>query len=602
MTSNTIILDAETYWADDYSLSKMTPEEYIRDPRFVVHGWGALLCGEEPKLKWMSAIEFRLWAAKVPWEKVTVVCHNTRFDGAILAWHYGIRPRLWVDTMGMYRALHPHLPKYGLASLGERFTPLRKGNEVVNTKNKTTLTREEFERLGEYCKTDCLITHELFRLAWPDFTPFERAIMDMTLRMFTEPILRLDAGRLSKYLKELQEKKAETLANCGVDVSTLMSNAKFAVALESVGVVPPTKLSKTTGKVTYAFAKTDAGMTELLEHDDPKVQTLVAARLGVKSTILETRTERLLGIATRGPLPVPLNYAGAKTTLRHSGGDQLNLQNLNRGSELRKSIIAPPGHKIVVGDSSNIELRLVMALAGQTDAIDKIRNGVDLYCDFASDIYGRPITKADEEERFVGKQGMLSLQYMASAQRFKEMLRQKGRNITDAEAEHIVQLYRRKHWRVRDLWRYCEETVIPAIARGDSMIPVDVNGWLLTTTNGFALPGELGVQYNGLSKTHEGWRYEDGTVGGSSIYGAKSVENGTQYGARQVVMYQALLVGTRYRVVHSVHDELVCCVPEDQAEDCKKFMQECLSIAPKWAEGKLPVTGEVKMGDNYGVK
>lgn len=599
---STIILDAETYWADDYSLRSMTPEEYIRDPRFLVHGWGALLCGEEPKLKWMSAIEFRLWAAKVPWDKVTVVCHNTRFDGAILAWHYGIRPRRWVDTMGMYRALRPDLPRYGLAYLAGMFTPMLKGDEVVNTKNKKYLTSDEFARLGEYCKTDCLITHELFRLGWPEFTPFERAVMDMTLRMYTEPILELDEGRLRAYLKGLREKKAETLANCGADIATLMSNNKFAAALESLNVTPPLKVSKTTGKQTFAFAKTDAAMTELLEHDDPRVQALVAARLGVKSTILETRTERLLGIAGRGTLPVPLNYAGAKTTLRHSGGDQLNLQNLNRGSELRKAIIAPPGYKVVVGDSSNIELRLVMALAGQTDAIEKIRNGIDLYCDFATDIYGRPITKADEDERFVGKQGMLSLQYMASSGRFKEMLRQKGRSMTDSETDHIVQLYRRKHWRVRDLWYYCEQTVIPAISRGDPMLPVDVNGWFLTTSNGFALPEHLGVQYERLRRYGDEWRYDDGTKDGGYIYGAKLVENLCQHAARQVVMYQALLVGTRYRVVHSVHDELVCCVPEDHADDCKKFMQECLSIAPKWAEGKLPVAGEVKVGDNYGVK
>lgn len=594
-----IILDAETYWDADYTLKKLTPEEYIRDPRFKLHGFGALHVGKGA-YRWMDEPQFVSWAAQVPWDKVCVVCHNTRFDGAILAWRYGIRPRLWVDTMGMYRALHPYLASYSLDSLAKRFTLLTKGNEAMNTKGKGVLTPEEWEALGEYCKTDCLITGELFRQARPRFTAFEHAIMDMTLRMFTEPALWVDGGRLRSYLHALKDRKEALLRESGVGIDTIMSNAKFAESLRALGVEPPMKKSKTTGKMTYAFAKTDVQMKELSESDDPAVQALVSARLGLKSTILETRTERLIGVSTRGPLPVPLNYAGAKVTLRHSGGDALNLQNLNRGSELRKAIVAPPGHKVVVGDSSNIELRLVMALAGQQDAIEKIRAKVDLYCDFATDIYGRPITKADEDERFVGKQGMLSLQYMASAERFREMLRQKGRIIPAEESDRVVQLYRRKHWRVRDLWYYCEGIVIPAIARGDPMVPVDVNGWFLTTTNGFALPEHLGVQYVGLHKDSEGWRYEDGTVGGGYIYGAKLVENLCQHAARQVVMFQALLVGLRYRVVHSVHDEIVCCVPEDQAEDCAKYMRECLSVSPKWAGNLLPVAGEVGIGATYG--
>lgn len=594
-----LILDAETYWDADYTLKKLTPEEYIRDERFKLHGFGALHFGSG-SYKWMNEATFVEWAAKVPWDRVAAVCHNTRFDGAILAWRYGIRPKLWVDTMGMYRALHPHLASYALSNLGKRFTPLTKGDEAMNTKGVRDLNVESFARLGDYCKTDCIITAELFRQAKDQFTRFEYAVMDMTLRMFTEPILEVDGPRLKAYLKDLQARKNDLLKDSGVDLSTIMSNVQFAKALYSRGVEPPMKKSKTTGRMTFAFAKTDVEMKQLSESDDPAVQTLVSARLGLKSTILETRTARLIGIAERGPLPVPLNYAGAKITLRHSGGDSLNLQNLNRGSELRKGIVAPPGHKVVVGDSSNIELRLVMALAGQKDAIEKIRNKVDLYCDFASDIYGRTITKDDEEERFVGKQGMLSLQYMASAPRFREMLRQKGRVVSESESDHVVQLYRRKHYCVRNLWYYCEETVIPAIHRGDAMIPVDVNGWFITTHNGFALPEHLGVQYVGLHKDSEGWRYEDGTVGGGYIYGAKLVENLCQHAARQVVMFQALLVGLRYRVVHSVHDEIVCCVPEDQAEDCAKYMRECLSVSPKWAGNLLPVAGEVGIGATYG--
>lgn len=635
---NFVVIDGETFWSDDYSLSVMTNESYVRDARFKAHGWGVLPLGGTPR--WLSHSDFIRFAQVVDWSNTAVICQNTRFDGAILGWHYGIRPRLWVDTMGMYRALHPELKSHSLANLGKYFNFGIKGNDVLLTKNKRDLTPEEWRALGIYCATgndsDCRITERLFRAAWPRFPAFERMVMDMTLRMFIEPVFEVDQDVLGKFLTAHVNDKTQLLQQCGLDKTSVMSNDKFAQALRDLDVEPPMKTSPSNvEKQIFAFAKTDEAMEELSEHEDPRVQVLVAARLGNKSTLLETRTRHVMEIGTRGTLPIPLNYWGAKITGRHSGGDKLNMQNFTRGSILRTGVKAPAGYKVVVGDSSNIELRLVMVLAGQQDQVELIRHYdaipedqrvTDLYCDFATSVYGRTITKKDKDERFVGKTGMLSLQYMASGKRFHEMwrqavakenmrMRQKDPTWKNkpaplvAEAERIKDLYRRRMRKVQELWYYCDEEIIPAIYQKAVMRPVDVNGWFLTNGSGFSIPGDLGVQYPGLFKsavsvvgnqvTESEWRYDSGR-GQRNLYGAKVVENMCQHAARQVVMYQALLVGTRYRVVHSVHDELVCCVPENEAEACAAFMLQCLSTAPKWAQGRLPVTGEVGVGDSYG--
>lgn len=623
------IADVETFWAKDYTLRSMTPEEYIRDARFHVHGWGIKpLVG---KAMWFAPHEFDEWAAGIDWKHTALICHNTRFDGAILSWKHRIRPRLWVDTMGMYRALHPELRRYSLEALAKQFNLGVKGAAVAGTCGKRVLTSAEYAQLGEYCATgedsDCALTERLFVRAWARFPPFERLIMDMTIRTFTEPRLLLDPEVLHAFLRQHAIEKAQLLHDCGLDKKSLMSADKFADALRKLGVEPPLKPSPThPEKEIYAFAKTDEAMTDLAEHEDPRVQLLVSARLGHKSTIMETRCQRLISISERGPLPVPLNYWGAKMTGRHSGGDKINLTNLPRGSVLRKAIVAPPGFMIVVGDSSNIELRVMMALAGQEDVLEKIRyydsipekeRTSDLYCDFAGEVYGRTITRKDKAERDgVGKVGMLSLQYMTGAPKFQTMVRlfvlkeNAKRRAADPNAPlmtypeieecmRIVNLYRMRMHRVKGLWNHCERNIIPAIVRGQAGVPVDVNGWFCTTENGFSLPGEVGVQYAQLHRGEDGWRFKS-ERGMLDLYGAKVAQHMTQHGARQIVMHQALLVGTRYPVVHSVYDEVVSCVREEVAEDCAQYMRDCLATAPRWAEGKIPLACEVGIGKSYG--
>src|SRR5690606_2260190 len=171
----------------------------------------------------------------------------------------------------------------------------------------------------------------------------------------------------------------------------LMSNPKFAALLQQRGVDPPMKISPTTGKVTYAFAKSDLDFQALAK--DPRVADLCEARIRVKSTIGETRAVRFLEAGKDGMcLPILLNYSGTHTH-RWSGGNKMNLQNLKRGGELRRSILAPDGHVIVVADSAQIEARVLAWLAGQDDVVEAFRNKCDLYSEFASFVFGYPVDR-----------------------------------------------------------------------------------------------------------------------------------------------------------------------------------------------------------------
>jgi DNA polymerase len=606
-----ITLDFETYYdkATKYSLSAMGTDEYILDARFQAIGLSIKVNNGAPM--WMSGTHEQIanWLAGFDWGNSAVCCHNTLFDGFIMTQIFGIKPKLWMDTLAMGRAAMPWLASHSLDALAQHLGLGKKGHEVIaaDGKRREDFTDSELAAYGGYCSNDVHLTYEIAQKLLPITPALELRIVDMTIRMFTEPTFVGDQKAMhGMYCAEVARKE-ELLLLADTDRETIMSNDKFAQKLLSLGVTPPKKWSARTGKEAWAFAKTDKAFSALLEHPDTEVQALAAARLGVKTTIAETRALRFFNMSQRGPLPVYLNYWGAKTTGRMSGGNGTNWQNLSaRGPSagLRNAIMAPPGHTVVVGDSSNIELRVAMAVAGEQSVLDLIATGADLYCEFASKIYGRPITKADKIERMLGKIAMLSLQYGAGAERFLEMVRLEMakagiKSTLDLEAAtNIVQLYRNTYHRVPALWKYCEKTVIPAIYNQDYMKGVDVNGWALTDDLGFSVPGSPGVVYHGLREENGSWMYTMGRLS-VGLYGGKLVENLCQYLARMIVMWQTARINQRYRVVLSVHDEAVCVVPDDQVAECEAYMTECLTMAPPWCKG-LPLACEVAHGPSYG--
>lgn len=602
-----VTVDFETAYDKEYSLSKMQTDEYVLDDRFQVimcgirheDGRGEVVFDRDP-----LALAVKMQAA-VDWKNTVVCCHHAHFDGFIMTQRLGIKPKMWLDTLSMGRTLYPWLPSHSLNALAKELGLGRKGDAVHNVQGMWLrhFAGNLFREYADYCMNDVMLTYKMAKLMLERLPVSELLYIDMTVRMFTEPKFIGDVGKLKEYLRSERARKADLLEQVAIEKTNLMSNNRFAELLMAEGVDPPTKESPRTGKTTWAFAKSDKEFTALQDHDNPRVAALVTARLGVKSTIAETRTERMIEAAERGPMPVYLSHWGAKTTGRLSGGNKMNWQNLpKRGGakEIRKAILAPPGHCVVVGDSSNIELRVAMTAAGEDRVVQQFRNDEDLYCDFATDIYGRTITKADEHERLVGKIAMLSLQYGSGPETFMEMLRtMTGILLPLGEAAKIVTRYREKYDKVHAMWGKLQREILPAILNEDWFRALDANGWVVTLNEGFAIPGLPGVVYKGLHHDGENWQYTSGR-GKIKLYGGKVFENFCQHVARHIVLWQTARVHQRYPVALSVHDEVVCVVPEKDAEDCKAFMEESLTLAPKWCRKHIPLACEVEIANSYG--
>jgi len=599
-----LTVDFETYYSREFSLSKMTTEEYVRDPRFEVVGVAVQENDGEPV--WFSgdAKSMHQFLTRYDWANSLALAHNAPFDGAILSWVYGVSPKGWLDTLSMGRALHGTEVGGSLKVLAQHYELGEKGTEVENALG---LRRQDFSdaqlaRYGEYCKNDVALTYALFNAMVASFPPTELRLIDLTIKMFTEPVLQLDQKLLEEHLKSVRKHKEEMLGKFNRD--DLMSNPRFADLLRGLGVEPPMKVSATTGRETYAFSKTDEAFKELLEHDNADVQALVAARLGTKSTIEETRTERFIGIAGRGALPVPLRYYAAHTG-RWGGDDKLNLQNLPRSSPLKKAIIAPDGYMMVDSDSSQIEARTLAWLAGQDDLVQAFENGSDVYKIMASAIYGKPEADITKDERFVGKTTILGAGYGMGAVKFQSQLKTFGVGVELHEASRFIDTYRRTYLMVPELWKSAA-TALKAILQ-NQQTTLGRNGILIVEgSNGIRLPNGLYIKYPNLRIREVDGKDElvyDTKRGKqiipNRIYGGKVIENVCQALARIIIGDQMLLIAKKYKVAMTVHDAIGCVVPENEAETAKEFVELCMRLRPHWAQ-ELPLNCEAGYGKSYG--
>lgn len=602
-------LDMETFYSTDYTLSRLTTEAYIRDPRFET-----IMCGfkrnNEPSY-WVDAPDVRRELNRIDLPNNAVLAHHAHFDGLVLSHHYGLAPKVWFDTLSMARAALGQKVPMGLAALAKRYGLGQKGEEVIMAKGKRRrdFSASEIKRYGEYCCNDVDLEWKLFNLLLAAFQKGELKIIDMVIRMFTEPTLYLDSALLGEYVEDIKADKTGALLAAGIQLPDVMSNDKFAMALENLGVLPPTKISPTTGKETWAFAKTDHGMEALAEHPDERVQLLVAARLKNKTTIAESRGIRMAEMGMRGPAPIYLKYSGAEQTHRLSGGDKMNWQNMGRGGKLRESVHAGDGKVVLVGDSSNIESRILDWLAGQNDAVEVYRRadaktGPDVYCVMAEKIYNRAITKHENpDERQMGKVAKLGLGYGMGGIKFVQAVRVMAKkSITEPESKLIVNVYRDTHPMVIDLWKRAEQA-LGFILKGIEGKPVDYRGIVVTCAEGLLLPNGLKIKYPELQHKAErgpdgGYSYFDGRSR-TKIYGGKVVENIIQALARIVVMDQTLDINTYLPVALSVHDEAVATTDEDDAKDALEFSLEQLRVPPIWGPD-LPLNAEGGYHRSYG--
>ena len=607
VTYDVVTLDYETFYGKDYTLSgKINTSEYVRDPRFHVHG--VAIKKGNGKTLWYTGVNIALALKEIDWSKTAMVAHNAPFDGFITSEVYGHVPALYIDTLAMSRAAHGHQTRHDLDTVAKLhgLGGKVKRDALANTKDKQQLTKSDEAKLGAYAIDDVNDTHEIFWQLHPYLPDDELRLIDITVRMFCDPVLEVDIPRVKAELENEVGAKAAALLRSGAQVDHLMSNDKFAQLLTNAGATLPRKISPSTGKMTYAFAKSDLSFQELMRNGNDKVRALCEARLKIKSTIGETRAARFLEAGRDGmKLPILLNYSGAHTH-RWSGGNKMNLQNLKRGGELRRSILAPKGHVVVVADSAQIEARVLAWLAEQMDIVNAFANKDDVYKLMASAIYGKPVEQITKDERFIGKICVLGLGYGMGPQKLQQTLKQgtmgPSIEISEEECRRIVNIYRSRNWKIKAFWKKMDQAVT------HMTLGIESKESVLEIGKGFVrLPNGMFLQYFGLHGTAEISR--DDLVmtettyltrtGRTKLYGGLLTENVVQALSRIIIAEQMLKIhDAGYRIVTMAHDEIVIVAKKKDAEKALDFMIKTMATPPDGAPD-LPLAAEGDFDDCY---
>ena len=596
---------------DPYSIRSMNTESYCRDKRFEMHGI-AIKWDARTLPQWYDDREFRYIAKETDWSDVFLISHHAQFDHLVLNHWYGVRPGMSGCTLSMARLLLGNHISVSLNSvrknfgLPEKITPyhLFKGKHW----NEMTVDVQRQVAAGAIDEVESI--WKLFGILARDFPPEEFEVVNSTIKMFTQPELIGDAAVFAKVWTEEATRKQAMLDKLNLTAKDLGSDDTFASLLRARGVEPDTKTTEK-GNTKFAFAKTDPFMEECLSDEDPEVRALAEARLGTKSSLLQTRAATMGWMASRGPLCVYLHYCGAHTS-RWSGGDDTNFQNWTNGSEINSGVVAPDGYLIGEPDCSQIECRLLNFCAGQWDKVEEFRTGADPYVGVASAFYKKPINKKDHPlERQMGKIVELQAGYGSGGNKIRSTVRVKSFGkiiLSPAEGVEARDAYRSTHPEVVKFWRLAE-TMLSLMSANNmevrcgagEMGPLGFKCDVAKGTKRIVLPNGIQLIYDTLEfysdpddgdrywrlKTREGW---------VKMYGAKLVENLIQALAR-VVVSQAMirLKKLGYQCKNTKHNSLWLLIPkgDGRLEEHKAVILREMNRELPWLPG-CPLASEFK--------
>jgi DNA polymerase len=572
-------IDFETYYDKDYSVADMGSWAYCHDPRFEATVVSA--CGSDG-FEWVGH------PSMAPWEKFasygTWVSHHAGFDEEVylaLVRQRGAlpAPAVWECTADLMAYLqHPRSLK---EAVWEAFGVVL-DKSVRDRMKGGDLFAPSAGEVNDYALGDaryCLKLWERFSPRWPEN---ERRLSRHT-RLMGRRGIGIDRPAAEQAVEDLGRMLAEVEAQipwCSRGCPPTSRTELFAEC-DRLGIDRP---ATTAEKNPLWQAWLDSHETKV-----PWVR-------GLNQWRKLNRTREVIGAmlsrSDASRLHFSLKYYGAAITGRWSGGDGLNLQNLNSkdtagGVDLRGLLIPAPGKVFIISDLSQIEPRCMAVISGDEDMLAFLRSGADLYEAHARATMGytdaRPLKDTDKNLRALAKARTLGLGYGCAAEKFVTVAKiMAGLNISRSESERIVAEFREQNPKIVGLWDRTGRKFADAAKKAVCTLKLR-SGRVLRY---FKPEGGEAVPVKGKPRKR--------------FYGGLLVENLIQATARDVLADMVLKIeAAGIPVVLTVHDEVVCEVAEDRAQEALGLIERIMSTPPEWMPA-LPVACEAKIEERYG--
>ena len=590
-------VDFETYYDKEVSLKIQGTYNYCRHPKFEAY---MVTISTDDDQEYIGRPENFDWAA-ISGEGEIWVSHNKSFDRTVFEWLLETGkidpcegPEDWHCSADL--AAYLGLPR-SLANAVKFLYDVdldKSTRDKMKGKSWEEMTEEFKAEVSEYAMDDAYWCRRIFQdygSKWPEQ---ERQFSEHTAMMGNRGV-PIDFKKLEDGIATLNTKIWEAEQEIPWDWDpaartnkTPLSPKALAKECRKHGIEPPKSLAMDSPDCEEWEATYGA-----------KFPWVEAMRVWRRGNMIRKKLQAMeRRVKADGWMAYGQLYFGAHTG-RDSGSGGVNMQNLPRdeifGVNVRKMIVAPPGFKFISADYSQIEARITAWYAGDEAFLKQIQEGIDPYEAHARATMGykdpRPLKEVDNDMRQLAKARVLALGFGCGAGQFKVMAKVMfGLDLTPKECKQIVRDFRNTTL-IPKLWKKLEQGFWRTRDK-DHQIEMP-NGRCLTYRNIkrrgdeysqcliVAIPGQGGFR-------------------NTKVWGGKLCENLVQATARDIFIDGVLRLEYEagIPVIMRIHDEVLCCVPEDEAEQARKKVEETLSIAPEWM-GNLPVKAEAEIMDFY---
>jgi DNA polymerase len=552
----------------------------------------------------------------------TGVAHNASFERIlfekILGPKYGfIGPSKWICTMAM--SAHNCLP-LGLdaaaVALGLSTRKDKEGSMLMrrmcDLKNTVQASFDDLDRLVEYCKQDVRVEHEIFSRL--EITDYEQHVYEVDQRINDRGVC-IDSDTVQAVIEAIED-ETKLLTKEFVRVTNNFVGAPSQVIvfkswLHNQGVTVSDLTAETVDRL-------------LDEEMDPEPKRALQIRQMTSQSSLKKYPAMLESVSSDGRARGLFMYCGAMAAGRWTSR-RIQIQNLPRLSmsdeevttavelfqsrdveslrmfigdplDVAKQMLRPMlfgDGGLVVGDWSSIELRVSAWLAGQSDLLQELRNGDDVYKSMASVIYSVPLAEVTKDQRQIGKIAVLGCGYSMGWRAFHKTLEKYRINADEALAQRAVSAYRMKNSEITNFWSLLNSSSVAAIQTGTvQRIGKYLRMCYRDGRLSMQLPSGRVLRYYDIRQDENGLscaNFDLAKNGGrKKLYGGLLFENACQGVARDILAATLLRAEEMdLAVVSHTHDEIAVEGIDDVSQ-----VRRCMETLPDWADG-LPIKAEV---------